>query len=150
MYAYLLYVLVKHYRRDAIIVCVLIAVMITLSDQLASTVMKNYFQRLRPCHEEAIAARVHLVNNHCGGMYGFVSSHASNSFALLTFFALFLRRQHRRVKYVLLVWAVLVCYSRIYLGQHYPGDILGGAVLGTVLGVAFGLLKKKMLVVKER
>ena len=74
---------------------------------------------------------VHLVNDYCGGTYGFVSSHASNTFAVAVFTGLFLRNRYYWIG--ILFWASLVGYSRIYLGVHFPGDIIGGAMLGSLL-----------------
>lgn len=97
---------------------------------------KDTVCRLRPCHA---LPDVHLFREGCGGQYGFVSSHAANAFALVMFFWFRYRRKNssthaRIVPICLLVWAVLVCYSRIYLGKHYPGDILCGALFGLLVG----------------
>jgi undecaprenyl-diphosphatase len=112
-----------------------------LADRGSVMLFKDTVCRLRPCHARP---DVHLFREGCGGQYGFVSSHAANAFALVTFFWLRYRRkknssnqtikQSRIVPICLLVWAVLVCYSRIYLGKHYPGDILCGALFGLLVG----------------
>ncbi len=90
--------------------------------------------RLRPCHDPSIAADVHLVNGYCGGMYGFVSAHASNAFALYSFLFFLFRKKNKKLQRIILGWAILVSYSRIYLGAHFPGDVFGGALLGFMLG----------------
>jgi len=107
----------------------------TMSEQISVQLFKNVFERLRPCHNETISSLVHIINGHCGGQYGFVSSHATNSFALAMFISLFLRNHYRFIFPILLFWAVSVSYSRIYVGVHYPADILGGAILGTVIAL---------------
>ena len=114
-----------------------VALLITMSDQASVHLFKETFQRLRPCHQPHIASLVHLVNDYCGGMYSFVSGHATNSFAVAVFSGLFIR--HRYYWIGILFWASLVGYSRIYLGVHFPGDIFGGALLGSLL--AYGLYR---------
>lgn len=102
--------------------------LITLADQSASGFFKPFFERLRPCHNPEIEHLVHTIKR-CGGQYGFASSHASNTFALGTFLFLVYRNMWSKL---MLVWAAVVSYSRIYAGVHYPGDILMGAILGVL------------------
>ncbi len=103
---------------------------------------KDVFERLRPCHNPEIADKVHTLYGYCGGMYGFVSSHASNSFSLAVFSGLMLKNHYRFALILMLLWALLVSYSRIYAGVHYPGDILAGAILGSVIGIfVFWIMK---------
>jgi len=106
--------------------------LILLSDQISNHLFKNTFERYRPCHNALIAPQVHL-NPDCGGMYGFVSSHAANSFALATFLLLIFWKERKYYGILLLFWAALVSYSRIYNGLHYPMDVLCGAMLGAIL-----------------
>lgn len=144
-YAFLMYLLIKKetakwknfdWKIIAFIV-VSIALSITIADQVASGFCKPFFERLRPSHEPVLDGLVHLLkdpNGHIykGGQFGFISSHAANSFAL----AIFLLQLFKPLKwrYWLVFWAIVVSYSRIYLGVHYPGDILGGALVGLFAG----------------
>lgn len=132
-YACIAVLLVKQYKKQSIAVFIAIAVLITLSDQTASHLIKNSVQRLRPSHEPALQGLVHLSKAGPGGQYGFVSSHAANAFALTTFLFLLLPQKFNWLKYTLLFWAALVSYSRIYNGVHYPSDIICAAIIGTLL-----------------
>ena len=108
-----------------------IAILITISDQ-TSNLFKDSFQRLRPCYNERIADSLRLVKESCGGRYGFFSAHASNSFSLAIFFGLLLRSSNRLLILLFTIYAFLISYSRIYLGVHYPIDILVGAIFGSI------------------
>ncbi len=133
LYVYLAYFLYKKEKSNYVVLLFVIAITITLSDQLASTWLKNLVMRPRPCHNPLIADKVHIVNGYCGGMYGFVSSHAANSFALLTFVLILVRGHVWAFRPYLVFWACLNSYSRIYLGVHYTGDILVAAILGVLV-----------------
>ena len=130
--ATLIYFVYKQ-KTKAILTIIMTVVVIAFADQISVNLFKNVFLRYRPCHNLDIQNMIHLVNNHCGGQYGFVSSHAANAFGFAIFSALII--QKRNISLALISWAILVSYSRIYLGVHYPADILGGALLGT--GLAF-------------
>lgn len=112
----------------------LAGVTVTLTDQSSVKLFKEVFERYRPCHNLEIKHMVHIVDNHCGGMYGFVSSHAANHFGIAAFTGLTLFSNKKRGLAVMLIWAALVSYSRIYLGVHYPADIAVGALLGGAIG----------------
>ena len=128
----MLWVLLHQNRRHALLVLAMVVLSFVVADQLSSVVIKHLVERLRPTREPALNNLLHIVNDYRGGMYGFVSSHAANSFAAATLLALVIR--YRVVTLSLFSWAVLQCYSRVYLGVHYPGDILGGIVVGVLVG----------------
>lgn len=111
---------------------------IVVTDQTSVHLFKELFQRLRPCHEPSLEGLVHLVNNRCGGQYGFISSHAANSFGVAVLLSFWIR--NRWFTAVMVCWALLVSYSRIYLGVHYPGDVIAGALWGFICGWLFYLL----------
>jgi undecaprenyl-diphosphatase len=132
LYLFILGWLIRDYRWKAAILLVFIVLLITMSDQSSVKLFKQVFMRLRPCHEPAIADLVHIVNGKCGGKYGFVSSHAANTFAIAIFSLMLIRNRYYTIS--IIFWASMVSYSRVYLGVHYPGDILCGAILGMIIG----------------
>lgn len=132
-YAILLGLLIMIYKKRTAIIVLIVVLMIVVSDQSANLFKNVLFKRYRPCHNLELEHVIH-VNGNCGGQYGFVSSHASNTFALALFMSLLLVRRYRFMPMLLFLWAAFVSYSRIYNGVHYPADVLGGAVLGIFSG----------------
>ena len=126
--------LVKQYKKQCIPIFISIALLITLADQTASHLIKNSVQRLRPSHESALQGLIHLSEAGAGGTYGFISSHAANAFALTAFLFFILQKNFNWLKVILIPWALLVSYSRIYNGVHYPLDVLVAMLLGIILG----------------
>lgn len=125
--------------RNLLLFILGVALTVALADQISVHLFKNCVQRLRPCHQPGLMELVYLPTGHCGGQFGFVSSHAANAFAVFLFAHRFI--QKRWLTVTLLLWATFVGYSRIYMGVHYPGDVLGGALLGLLLGwVSYRLL----------
>jgi len=123
---------------------ILIALMILITDQTAN-LFKDSFQRLRPCYNEIIKDSLRLVKESCGGKYGFFSAHASNSFTLAVFFGLLYKNKFKYLIYITLLYASLISYSRIYLGVHFPLDILFGATFGIIIGIlTFNFYDKKL------
>ena len=136
----LLWILVRKPGRHAMLVLAMLVLAFVLADQISSGLIKHMVERLRPTREPSLEGLVHIVNGYRGGMYGFVSSHAANSFAVATFISLVIR--YRAAAVSLIGWALLQCYSRIYLGVHYPGDIMGGIIVGLAVGwLAWQLMK---------
>ena len=125
--------------KRTLIVLFFVGLLITATDQLA-----NFFKygvaRFRPCHDEDINMLVRLVKKSCGGKYGYFSAHAANSMALASFFSVMLKSNIKRISLFLFLWASLVAYSRVYIGVHFPLDVL----TGTAIGILFGWLFAKL------
>ena len=136
LYAVLIYLLSRRYGWKGTLWLLLgIVLLITLTDQGSVHLFKDVFQRLRPCHEPDLQGLFRLAKaSGCGGSYGFVSSHAANTAGLAVFVGCLL--QSRRALGLLLAWSVLISFSRIYLGVHYPLDVIMGMVFGTMVGYA--------------
>ena len=132
LYIFLIYLLTRVLQKKTWVVLLLIAILITISDQVSSALIKPWAQRLRPCEDPDIQHLVHAVG-HYTGKYGFISSHATNTFGLAMLLWLLLRN-HYRLIFLLFFWAAGVSYARVYGGVHYPGDIVIGALVGIVLG----------------
>ena len=129
----MLYVLMKNNNiKDFLLLVVLIALVATLTDQISSGFCKPFFARWRPTNDPMLMYAVDVVNETRGGRYGFTSSHAANSFGIATFIMLLIR--NRALSVSLMTWAAMNAFTRIYLGVHYPGDILAGTVIGVVVG----------------
>ena len=135
IYLLLIYWTIKQYGKRCWWVFLAIVLVVLCTDQLASHVCKPVFQRLRPCYNTDFQDLIHLPKGMAGGKYGFVSSHAANTFGIAAFLTPALRKYRPWTAIVLYLWAFISSYSRIYIGYHYPGDILCGALLGMLIGL---------------
>ena len=135
-----LFLLILSYQKfglkRTLVLLISVALLITVTDQL-SNFFKYGVARLRPCHDPEIIPVMRLVKSYCGGQYGYFSAHASNAFAIAVFFGSILKSSIKYIGAFLVLWAALVAYSRIYLGVHFPLDIITGAVIGSLFGWLF-------------
>ncbi len=141
-YAFLLFLLIRVMGRKSVFYILGITLVIVLSDQFTSTLMKPYFARLRPCHSE-IGSLLALPDG-CGGKFGFVSSHAANTFGLAMFWWLSLRK-HYKAMYLLFFWAGIVSFSRMYLAAHYFTDVFVGGLIGIFFAYMVFKIPEKVL-----
>lgn len=134
LYVFLLVVTYKKLGlKRTLLLLVTVTLLITVTDQL-SNFFKYGVARLRPCHDPEIASVMRLVKSSCGGQYGYFSAHAANAFAIAVFFGSILKSSLKWIGFLLVVWAVFVAYSRVYLGVHFPLDIITGAAIGSFFG----------------
>lgn len=127
-YLILIFWLIYKNRKEAVIQIITILLAVLITDQFCSSILKPLVGRLRPCHEPSLNGLIHMVTD-CGGKFGFCSSHAANSFALATSIFLFFGKNKYTIS--LFFWAVIISYSRIYVGVHYPLDVVFGAIIGS-------------------
>ena len=138
----LVYILFKHNGwKRGVFTIIAIALVITAADQISSSIFKPLFHRWRPAQDPSFMYMVDIVRGYRGGRFGFISSHAANTFALTTFVYLLTRK--KAILFTLLSWACLCSYSRIYLGVHYPGDIICGALVGILCAISIFYLYTK-------
>lgn len=137
LYAILMYFIIKEYKYKGIIIILVAALLITATDQFSAKLIKGLFIRTRPCAEPILAGKVRHLIESCRG-YSFISAHATNHFALAVYLGIFLKQLGKFTFPLLLFWAFLIAFSQVYVGVHYPLDVIAGALTGVLFGNAFG------------
>ncbi len=145
LYLFLIYFSFKTFRSKAWLIIIWIVITVGLSDFTSVHLFKETFKRLRPCHNPQLQGIIVLVHHHCGGLYGFISSHATNTFALATLIALIFRKNW--LTGLMFFYATIISLSRVYLGVHYPTDVLAGAMWGSFIG---WIMFKILLILKPQ
>ena len=141
-YLSLVYVIAKNFSwRVALFIIVALALVVFISDQVSAKLVRSWVDRYRPSHDENISSMVHIVFGKRGGQWSFPSSHAANAWGLAVFLILLFRK--RWFSLLMIVWALLMCYSRMYLGMHFFGDLLAGALIGTIAALLVWLIVKR-------
>lgn len=140
-YLSVIYIAVRYYKKESLYIIAALVICVALTDQISSGLIKEWVQRPRPSREESLAPFIHLVNGYQGGRFGFVSSHAANTFGFALLSAALFRNHF--YTFTVVAWSLFVSYSRIYVGVHYPMDIAGGMFVGAFSAfVCFLILKK--------
>jgi undecaprenyl-diphosphatase len=134
VYLFLLLFVIVNGKKSSLLWIIMAVITILLSDQISSSIIKPIFARLRPCNEPELAGSVRLLLDGCGAGYSFTSSHATNHFAIAVFLMITLQNWLKGYGWILLLWAGTVAFGQVYVGVHYPLDILGGALLGSGIG----------------
>lgn len=134
LYLALLVFVIWKFKKKAIPWIIFGIICITLTDQISSHVLKGYFGRLRPCQDASIKDIARLLVSRCPGNASFTSSHAVNHFGIAAFFYYSLKNYLKGWGWLFFVWAASICYAQVYVGVHYPGDVIAGGVLGFLLG----------------
>lgn len=123
---------------------IIVALNVTITDQISSSFFKPFFHRLRPCADPAIMYKSRLLLDHCSGGFSFTSSHAANHFGLAMLVFMTLQPLFTKYTYLFFIWAAIIGYAQIYVGVHYPLDVLVGSCIGLLVGYGMSKLYLKI------
>ncbi len=144
LYAFFIYLVILTFKKQSIYILIAAALLVTSTDQ-TTNLIKQGKGRLRPSHQREISQQLHYVNTYRGGKYSFPSGHAGNTMAVAIFLTLLLGRRHAMMRWIPISWSLVVGFSRIYLGVHFPSDVLGGFLLGALWGWVWYLITMHVL-----
>jgi len=142
LYLFLIIFFIKHYGKTGILIVACTLLTFGISDFTSSQVIKKSVMRVRPCNDVVFKGEVNL-RARCGSGYSFTSSHATNHFALAFFWIVLFKRKWKHTVWLAFLWAISISFSQIYVGVHYPLDIVFGALIGTIIGLSTGYLFKR-------
>lgn len=134
LYLFLIIFVFVNFGKKGWVWLLFAALTVLLTDQISSGLIKKWVQRPRPCFDPNFYSQVRMLLDHCSGGYSFTSSHATNHFGIATFLFTTLGSYFGNWKYLLFIWASLICYAQVYVGVHYPLDVIMGALLGYIIG----------------
>lgn len=143
LYLFLLIFMPANYGRKGWMWCVFFLMAFAIGDYVSASIIKPYYIRLRPCNNPYIKDIVHLLVP-CGSGLSFPSSHATNHFAMGIFSAVSLRKKTKWIWPVALLWALSIGYAQVYVGVHFPGDVVVGGILGTLIGLLVGYMYNRV------
>ena len=143
LYLFLLIFVLLNFKVRGLWWAVFFLSTLALTDMTGTYVFKHVFERLRPCSDPDFFTHVRLLLKQCAGGYSFTSNHAANHFGMATFFFITFRHLFKIWAWIALCWAAVICYSQVYVGVHYPLDVLAGAMLGLAFGITTGTFFNK-------
>ncbi len=143
LYLFLVIFFIKNYGKTGIFIVAMTLATFGVADFSSSTLIKKSVKRVRPCNDIEFKENVN-IRVRCGSGFSFTSSHATNHFALAFFWIVLFRRRWRHALWLGITWAALIGFAQIYVGVHYPFDVLCGAILGTIIGLAMGYIFKAL------
>lgn len=143
LYLFIIIFSIKNYKKEGVMMIVALLLNFGISDSVSSNLVKNSVQRLRPCND--IELREQMVQRvRCSGGYSFTSSHATNHFAMAVLLIILFYRRWKHVLWLALLWAISISFAQVYVGVHYPFDILAGALLGILIGLTSGYIYNRI------
>lgn len=143
LYLFLLVFVVSNFKKRSGWWIIFFICTVALTDMAGTYLFKHNFQRLRPCFDPELASSIRLLINNCSGGYSFTSNHAANHFGMATFFFFSFRHVLPKIAWIGFIWAAAIAYAQVYVGVHYPFDVLGGAILGILVGSISALVFNK-------
>lgn len=143
LYLFIIVFALINFRHKAFTFILFAVLTVVLTDQISSSLVKPFFERPRPCRDPYLMNQIRMLLNGCSGGYSFTSSHATNHFGFAVYIYLTLGDIIGKWKYVFLVWAAAIAYGQVYVGVHYPLDIIFGAILGSIIGFATAYFHNK-------
>lgn len=146
LYLFLILLITINFKKQAGWILFFAVLTVTLTDTISSHIFKPYFHRLRPCSDPEMAGMVRLLLSYAPGNGSFTSSHAANHFGIAMFFYLTLKQYFGNWMFSFFAWAFIICYAQVYVGVHYPFDILGGAIIGCLSGYFTAWLLNRQLI----